>query len=574
MTDLAWEALESLRPFFALSLTGAPEEVAAELEVVLSLRAMMWREERRITFFGAFKAGKSTLMNVIIGAPLLPVRAQRTTSAVTTVRYGDVPTVSVIRGGVEEDIRFDDAGSVIVRSLAEGGPAPVEEVRVSVPLPLLRNRLTLVDTPGLLDEEELTGKTRQEIERTDLAVMVLSADKILSTAEREAARRSHDLLHGNIVFVVNRLDTVDEEDRDEVLDWARDALGEMGNGLVGKPRIFATAVGRREPAATGDADLTSGIEGVHGSRQESDCTGGVGEDEDGLAAFERWLRDVFASDSGDRIAVLSRLGILEERLLAADDYLRARLDEARAVADRARDEEAADLARERARIRGEIAQGSVRLRLVRDGLPALGDAFVARCVEDTRLALKGSTPLLGPIAVRFEGARERYVQDFSEAVSDAVAGLPVMVPPFDLTSWIFRANVDPASHPAGDIGVTLGDLATRVVDGGSAGREAGANLGAWIGKNVFRVDLEKETLKRVEGVARASATSLKAEAEKNLGRVETLLSEADAFYERWTRAAPQVEAAEAPERLYRGLTVWSEAFLREVGLAVENHCSF
>jgi hypothetical protein len=141
---------------------------------------------------------------------------------------------------------------------------------------------------------------------------------------------------------------------------------------------------------------------------------------------------------------------------------------------------------------------------------------------------------------------------------------PTTIPDFELKQWILRAEVTAATQPAGDIAAMFGGLMTRVVDGGSAGREAGATIGDWIGKNVFGIDAERETLKRVEGIARGVVPSLQAEAERYVEKVDALLAEADAFYGEWTRTAPRVAAAQEVERRYDDLVRWCEEFLQEV----------
>ncbi len=543
-----WSRLEALEPFFAVAPGDAPESVRAFLESLEGFRQLLWRQERQVTFFGAFKAGKSSLLNALIGAALLPVRTNRATGVVTVIQYGTPPSATIVRGNadgpVEETIPFDDVSRVVLLDLSRStvpAPTEIEEVRIQVPLPFLeatpRGYPTLVDTPGLLEHEALTERSYRELGRSDLAVMVLSADKVLSGRERDAARYINDLLNGNIVYVLNRLDMVEEDDREEVLDWARTALQGSGNQLVGSPRIFATAV---------------------------KGAGTIGQEGSDLAAFRRWLAELFTTPVGDSVAILSRLGILEQHLCRIDASIRAELAAARQATQMAREEEAATLAREKARIRGRIAEARVRLQAWKENLAAAGEAFVAKCVEGTQQQMKQQGARPATVRISYEPALERYTSEISERVRAAVMDAPITVPDFELRQWILRAEVAAATHPTSDIGAMFGDLMTRVVDGGSAGREAGASIGDWIGKNVFGMDAERETLKRVERVARGVVPSLQAEAERYLEKVDALLAEADRFYSGWTRTTPPVAAAQEVERRYGALLQWCDAFLHEV----------
>mgnify|MGYP001269081858 CR=1 FL=1 len=553
-----WARLQSLEPFFAVSSGDASDSIRPLLESLADFRQFLLRRERQITFFGAFKAGKSTLLNALIGAALLPTRTNRATGVVTIIQYGTPPSATVIRKSsddlVEEAIPFDDMSRVILLDLSGGtAPAPgdIEEVRIRVPLPFLVGQGAgpedgaypiLVDTPGLLEQEALTERSYAELGRSDLAVMVLSADKILSSRERDTARFIHDLLNGNVVFVLNRLDLVEEDDREEVLDWTRTALQGAGNELVGMPRIFATA-------AKGAS--------------------GIGQEGNDLAAFRQWLAELFTTSTGDRVAMLSRLGILEQLLCRLDASIRMELTAAQEATQIAREEEAATLGREKAEIKGHIAQCRVRLQTCKDEVAAAGERFVAACVEGTRQQLKQQGRRQASVQIFHQAALERYTTEISENVRQAVMDAPITIPDFELKQWILRAEVTAATQPASDIGAMFGGLMTRVVDGGSAGREAGASVGDWIGKNVFGIDAERETLKRVEGVARGVLPSLQAEAERYVEKVDALLTEADAFYSKWTRTAPRVAAAQEVEHRYGDLVRWCEEFLQEVRAIAE-----
>lgn len=545
--DGANAGLQRLQPYFDVSLVSASQDLRAVLQPIVDFKQILWRDDRQVTFFGAFKAGKSTLLNTIVGAPLLPARANRATGAITKIRYGAEPSASIMRRTSdgeprEEVVHFDDVARYILLDLSETrshAPLVVDEVLISVPLSFLQSRCTLVDTPGLLDDEALSERGFQELERSDLAVMILSADKILSGHERDAAGAAADLLNGNLVFIVNRLNLVDQEDREEVLAWAELALQGLGNAIVGRPRIFATgtkgpAEGKQRPAV------------------------------DGLSQFERWLEGLLNSPAGDTMAVLSRLGILEHRLTGAAAALERQFAQAKAVAEQLSEEETDTLERERVLMRSSIAQDRRRVSAVRGELANIGETFVQECLQRTELRMKSDAERAGPLRVCFDSALHTFETEIFEAAQSAVTDSRLPIPRFDLDRLILSAEVSPFRDSAKDLGAELGSLVTRILDGGSAGREAGASLGAWLGEHLFRVEPERETLKAVERVAGAVVPQLTAEAEAYLNRVERLLTDADEYYEKWMRFSPRVDAARQTESYFQGLVTWCSEFLREV----------
>ena len=529
--------LARLEPYFAGPRDAAAGDASAPLH---DWWRDLMRPERTVVVVGALQSGKSSLLNALLGAPVLPVRAGRGTGVVTTVRDASKARAVRMQNGEEEEIALGalasevlvdlegeiagDGQGIAKRCTAKpterrlGDEGEVEEVRIELPLPLAPPGTVLVDTPDLASGTAWA-------ERADLIVMVLAADKILSARERAAARRLHDLLNGNEVYVINRIDTIEEWERPEVLSWARSALEGSGNSLVGEPGIFVVS------AASGEGELSD---------------------------LRAWLVGLLGTPRGETVVALSRLGILEARLDGLEREIRAALTRSQEATRQARETEAVERERERGAIRRQIA--ATQARLTDSGLPAAGEAFVTVCVEDTERALRDG----GPGHLVYERALAEYEAVVTESAQAALAEAPITAPPFDVQGWILRAEVEAARHPASELGMALGGLLPRVVDGGSAGRAAGSAAGSWIEKTIFGVDAATETRKRIERIARSILPSLQAEAQEYRGWIERLLAEAEEYYKTWAPAAPGVAAAEAEEASWRAQLSWIERFRQEV----------
>ena len=126
---------------------------------------------------------------------------------------------------------------------------------------------------------------------------------------------------------------------------------------------------------------------------------------------------------------------------------------------------------------------------------------------------------------------------FSDSVPDWAGDL---VHPFDLSRLIFRMDVQPVVDPASRVAVNLGDLLTRVVDGGRSGREAGAAIGGWIGKNVLGEDAETETVQQIERLSREVLETVRAETDRYVAEVDGALQEADSLCEAWMPVSVEV----------------------------------
>ncbi len=104
-------------------------------------------EPLRVAIAGRLKAGKSTLVNALIGRRVAPTEVGECTRVVTVFRYGPADRVDVVRrDGSRTSLPLDAAG-LVPRRL--GVPLDqVSHVDVSVTSGRLRE-LTVVDTPGL-----------------------------------------------------------------------------------------------------------------------------------------------------------------------------------------------------------------------------------------------------------------------------------------------------------------------------------------------------------------------------------------------------------------------------------------
>lgn len=106
------------------------------------------REPLRVAIAGMVKAGKSTLLNALIGEEIAATDAGECTRIVTWYRYGDTPRVTLhARNGSSRPLRIRRVSGRLEFGL-DGTPADeVERLVVDWPTGRLRE-LTVIDTPG------------------------------------------------------------------------------------------------------------------------------------------------------------------------------------------------------------------------------------------------------------------------------------------------------------------------------------------------------------------------------------------------------------------------------------------
>lgn len=180
------ETLADIR--LALSELDVPREALDTLQqAILQLDELFL-----LVVVGEFNAGKSALINALLGAKVLPEGVTPTTSRVTLVKWGEQVGEQVV----------DQSFAIYTH-----------------PLPLL-HELNIVDTPGtnavLRHHERLTDEF---VPRSDLVLFVTSAERPMAESERQFLERIR-VWGKKVVMVLNKIDILqDQVAQSEVCDF-------------------------------------------------------------------------------------------------------------------------------------------------------------------------------------------------------------------------------------------------------------------------------------------------------------------------------------------------------------------
>lgn len=126
-----------------IAYRGSPHEATLN-DVVARLH-----EPIRVAIAGKVKAGKSTLLNSLVGDELAPTDEGECTRIVTWYRHGITYRVSMTpRIGSARQLPFHRDNGAVEVSLDGIDPDDVSHLTVEWPVPAL-SRMTLIDTPGI-----------------------------------------------------------------------------------------------------------------------------------------------------------------------------------------------------------------------------------------------------------------------------------------------------------------------------------------------------------------------------------------------------------------------------------------
>ena len=133
---------------------GADSPLAARLR---SLRDQLRHNRLQLAVLGQFKRGKSSFINALLGAPLLPIAVVPLTAVPIFISWGPKPLVRVrFKDGRAEELSTDDPDAIrefLFRFVAEEANPEnrlgVDRVELFYPASILTGGTALIDTPGV-----------------------------------------------------------------------------------------------------------------------------------------------------------------------------------------------------------------------------------------------------------------------------------------------------------------------------------------------------------------------------------------------------------------------------------------
>lgn len=435
-------------------------------------------EERfSVVVLGEFNHGKSTFINALLGAPILPTGITPTTAILTHIAHGARASATLV--GDDGARRSIDAGALgdwlTVDGLDAKGEGPkgdrakgaeaksvgkvagIHHVELTHPAALLENRLTIVDTPGVNDINEQRAEiTYGYLPRADAAVFLLDATQILTASERQfLEERILRSTRDRLLFVVAKVDLLSEAELGETLAFARKHL----TAIVPEPAIYPISAKRAlagDRAGSGLDTFVAALGATVAHERRRLLLDHALADATRLSAFVRQSLAIH------RRSLELSFPELEERIVRAQEKLRT----GKKVLETAAATVRAETAALKARVRQDLADFTAELR---DGLAADIDKveapdvrrYLSFFVQDT---WKSWTEAEGErIAAELERLAETVIQVANENVREVIDIVSTELGPADAKVDI---KVDTLKYDASIF--ALGALGTTVflfVDG-------------------------------------------------------------------------------------------------------------
>lgn len=191
---------------------------------------LRWQNENRnytVAVAGDFKRGKSSLINALLGMPILPMGIEPMTATLNRITYGLSPKVLIKRKDqtvVEVDIR--ELADYVTKNGIKTSRT-IQEAVIEYPTMLCQNGIDILDTPGLNDDKEMTSVADAALHQVHAAVIAVSATLLFSESE---SQWTADLIALEkleyLMFAVTFIDRVPEKQRPRLFEYFRQRIFE------------------------------------------------------------------------------------------------------------------------------------------------------------------------------------------------------------------------------------------------------------------------------------------------------------------------------------------------------------
>lgn len=237
------------------------ERVVAAHGLVEFRTTLGWLVERlehdwlEVAFIGRVSSGKSSLLNALLGHPVLPVGVTPVTAVPTRIVPG-APAITVsfatgnpLRAGLERLAEF---------ASEEGNPgnaSHVTDILVELSSPRLETGVCFVDTPGLGSLAAAgAAQTLAYLPRCDVGVLLIDGTGTLSAEDVAVARKLLEA-GADLVPALSKADLLAPADRARLQAYAGRELESALGTRVEVSAVSAIADGGREAAAWFDRCL-------------------------------------------------------------------------------------------------------------------------------------------------------------------------------------------------------------------------------------------------------------------------------------------------------------------------------
>ena len=241
-------------------------------EALRALRDKVQSNEFKLMVVGNFKSGKSTFINALLSENVLPTDPVPCTAVINEVKWGTerkamlyfrhplpkvlpklvskkslqyinqyaggdrpLPPMPIPVDEISEFLVIPDPAQSQAKSVGE---TPYDRVEMFWPLPLCKNGVEIIDSPGINEDTSREKITIDYLAKVDAVLFVMTSLQQASKSELDFVNYNiRPCGHEDVFFIFNRFDQLNgERDQQRVVAYGREKLASLTN--LGEQGIF------------------------------------------------------------------------------------------------------------------------------------------------------------------------------------------------------------------------------------------------------------------------------------------------------------------------------------------------
>lgn len=183
-----------------------------------------------LAIMGEFSAGKSSLINNLLGRQILPVHKTETTARITFIKFGEEEQVELVHtDGTSKFVSIEESLDLWQTGEKADLVESIESIMINLPSDLLKNGLIIADTPGT------NTVIDKHIELTE--DLIVSSDRVLYVLGKQITETDKRFVKAiqdfgtSIVFARTFMDQIkkNEEQINDTIEKERAILSEISS---------------------------------------------------------------------------------------------------------------------------------------------------------------------------------------------------------------------------------------------------------------------------------------------------------------------------------------------------------
>ncbi len=195
------------------------------VEFLHELAVKLKTDQFYLAVLGQFKRGKTTFLNALLGANVLPVSVVPLTSIITVVRYGELPGIRVyFKKGEIHEFPPDRLVDYVTETGNPKNQKGVLYTEVFYRSDYLQQGICLIDTPGVGSIfEHNTETTNSFLPKIDAGIFLLSGDSPVSEEELKFLQKIRKYAP-KIFFILNKIDYLSSKELEDSSHFIKTVL--------------------------------------------------------------------------------------------------------------------------------------------------------------------------------------------------------------------------------------------------------------------------------------------------------------------------------------------------------------